>query len=101
LLLVLACIEGSWEFCIVGADVPKEDSESVNIYGVVVGTGEKFRCHVDGCSDYGACHHGLGFAESKICADSDCQVVREGREERREGGRGRDRERGRGRERIS
>ena len=76
LLLVLASVKGSREFRVVGADVPEEDSEGVNVYGIVVGTSKKFRCHVDGCFDNGTCHHGLRFAESKICEGATILIVK-------------------------
>ena len=72
----MASVKGSREFRIVGADVPEEDPEGVNVYGIVIGTGEKFRCHVDGCSDDGACHHGLKFAESEICEGATILIVK-------------------------
>lgn len=36
LLLVTAGIESPGKFCVVGTDVPEEDSKGIDVYGVVV-----------------------------------------------------------------
>ena len=66
LLLVLTGVKCSREFRIVGADVPEEDSKGVDVYCVVVGTGEKFGGHVNGRADDSTSHHSLRFAETEI-----------------------------------
>jgi hypothetical protein len=47
---------------------------------------------VDGCPDDGACHHGLGFAESKICECTTILIVKLREKGGREEGGGRERE---------
>ncbi len=66
LFLVAAGIKRPWEFGVVGADVPEEDSEGVDVDGIVVQPTEEFGGHVDGGSHDGACHHGLRLAEAQI-----------------------------------
>ena len=56
----------TWQFRVIGTDIPEEDAKGVDVDRVVVRTSEEFRCHVDRCADNGACHHGLRLAETKV-----------------------------------
>ena len=43
---------------------------------LIVRTSEKFRGHVDRGAYNGACHHGLGLAEIKICECATILIVK-------------------------
>ena len=57
----------TWQFCVIGTNVPEEDAKGVDVDRVVIRTSEEFRCHVDRCADNGARHHGLRLAETEVC----------------------------------
>lgn len=56
----------TWQFGVIGTNVPEQDTKGVDVDRVVVRTSKEFRCHVDGGTDYGACHHGLWLGETKV-----------------------------------
>ena len=56
----------TWQFGVIGTNVPEQDTKSVDVDRVVVWTSEEFRCHVDRGADYGTCHHGLRLGETKV-----------------------------------
>lgn len=46
--------------------IPEQDAKGVHIHAVVVGAGKQLGCHVNGCANNAAAHHGFWFAETKV-----------------------------------
>ena len=49
-----------------GTDVPKEDTECVDINRIVIFATEQFGCHVYRCTDYAARDHHFRLTEAEV-----------------------------------
>ena len=47
--------------------IPEEDAECIHIHAVIILSCEEFWCHVYGCPNYAATHHGFRLTETQVC----------------------------------